>query len=173
MQKKFQNFWPHRFKVWRKRKIFSCTVPTTRSSNFYSCWHQKLELHKVEVFEIHNGGECEVVVEKIWEVGEGCSIVKTFFVMEQVQNSGIALALLLYYYSPKIPIKWKSKRWAQRVLLGLEIQNIRKEKTKISKNMLKWWKFMKKLEGGGGNQRRGWYMNPIHAPNFAKWRGLL
>jgi hypothetical protein len=30
-------------------------------------------------------------VKKILEAGEECSIVKTFFVMEGVQNSGIAL----------------------------------------------------------------------------------
>jgi hypothetical protein len=33
-------------------------------------------------------------VEKILEVGEQRSIVKTFFVMEGVQNSGIAIAIL-------------------------------------------------------------------------------
>jgi hypothetical protein len=41
--------------------------------------------------------ECEVLVEKILEVGEGCSIVKTFFVMEEVQNSGISLAIVVLF----------------------------------------------------------------------------
>jgi hypothetical protein len=52
---------------------------------------------------------CEVFVEKILEVGEQCSIVKTFFVMEGVQNTGIAIAiialflLLLNFHKIKIP----------------------------------------------------------------------
>jgi hypothetical protein len=41
--------------------------------------------------------ECEVRVEKILEVGEGWSIVKTFFLMEGVQNSGIALAIVALF----------------------------------------------------------------------------
>jgi hypothetical protein len=36
-------------------------------------------------------------VEKMLEVGEGCSIMKTFFVMEGVQNSGIALAIVTLF----------------------------------------------------------------------------
>jgi hypothetical protein len=38
--------------------------------------------------------ECEVVVEKIREVEEGCSIVQTFFVMKGKQNNGIAVAII-------------------------------------------------------------------------------
>jgi hypothetical protein len=41
--------------------------------------------------------ECEVSVEKILEVGEGCSIVKTSFVMEGIQNSGTALAIVTLF----------------------------------------------------------------------------
>jgi hypothetical protein len=41
--------------------------------------------------------ECEVVVGKILEVGEGCSIVKTFFVMERVQNNGTILAIVVIF----------------------------------------------------------------------------
>jgi hypothetical protein len=49
-------------------------------------------------------------VEKILEVGEQCSIVKTFFVIEGVQNIGIAIAILalfllsflLYFYCRQI-----------------------------------------------------------------------
>jgi hypothetical protein len=53
--------------------------------------------------------DCEVFLEKILEVGEGCSIVKTFFVMKGLQNSGIALAivalllLLSKFHKMKIP----------------------------------------------------------------------
>jgi hypothetical protein len=54
--------------------------------------------------------ECEVLVEKFLEVGEGCSIVKTSFVMDGIQNSGIALAIVAIFlllsksYNIKIPI---------------------------------------------------------------------
>jgi hypothetical protein len=41
--------------------------------------------------------QCEVFVEEILEVGEGCSIVKTFFVMEGVQKSGIARAIVVLF----------------------------------------------------------------------------
>jgi hypothetical protein len=33
-------------------------------------------------------------MEKILKVGEGCSIVKTFFVMDGIQNNGTALAIV-------------------------------------------------------------------------------
>jgi lipoprotein signal peptidase len=36
-------------------------------------------------------------VEKILKVGEGCSIVKTFFVMVGVRNSGIAFAIVVLF----------------------------------------------------------------------------
>jgi hypothetical protein len=46
--------------------------------------------------------EHEVLVEKVLEIGEGYSIVKTFYVMEGVQNSGIALAIVaLLFLSSK------------------------------------------------------------------------
>jgi hypothetical protein len=54
--------------------------------------------------------ECEVVEEKIFEVGERRSIVKTFFVVEGVQNTGIAIAILALFlllsnfYKMKIPL---------------------------------------------------------------------
>jgi hypothetical protein len=38
--------------------------------------------------------ECQVVVEKILDVGEQRSIVKIFFVMEGVQKTNIAIAIL-------------------------------------------------------------------------------
>jgi hypothetical protein len=41
--------------------------------------------------------ECEVLVEKILEVGDQCSIVKTFFVMAEVKILALVLALLLYF----------------------------------------------------------------------------
>jgi hypothetical protein len=53
--------------------------------------------------------ECQVVVEKILEVGDQCSIVKTFFVMVGIQNTGIGIAivalflLLSNFYKMKIP----------------------------------------------------------------------
>jgi hypothetical protein len=53
--------------------------------------------------------ECEVVVKKILKVGEQHSIAKTFFVMEGVQNTGIAIAILALFlllssfYKIKIP----------------------------------------------------------------------
>jgi hypothetical protein len=40
--------------------------------------------------------ECEVVVEKILEVGDQRSIVKTFFVTAGIQNIGIAIAILAF-----------------------------------------------------------------------------
>jgi hypothetical protein len=51
--------------------------------------------------------ECQVVVEKNLEVGEQCSIVKTFFVMEGVQNTSIDIAILALFYCVQIFIKWK------------------------------------------------------------------
>jgi hypothetical protein len=36
-------------------------------------------------------------VEKILEVGDQCSIVKTFFVMAGVQNNGIGIAILVFF----------------------------------------------------------------------------
>jgi hypothetical protein len=39
---------------------------------------------------------CEVVVEKILEVGDQRSIVKTFFVTAGIQNIGIAIAILAF-----------------------------------------------------------------------------
>jgi hypothetical protein len=54
--------------------------------------------------------ECEVVVKKILKVGEQHSIAKTFFVMEGVQNTGIAIAILALFlllsnfYKMKIPL---------------------------------------------------------------------
>jgi hypothetical protein len=41
--------------------------------------------------------ECEVVGDKILGVGERHSIVKTFFVMEGVQKTGIAIAILALF----------------------------------------------------------------------------
>jgi hypothetical protein len=41
--------------------------------------------------------ECQVVVEKILEVGDQRSIVKTFFVMAGVKNTGIAIAILALF----------------------------------------------------------------------------
>jgi hypothetical protein len=49
-------------------------------------------------------------VENFLEIGEGCSIVKTFFVMDRIQNSGIALAIVALFlllsksHTMKIPI---------------------------------------------------------------------
>jgi hypothetical protein len=44
--------------------MFFCPCPVGLA-NFDSRWHQILELHKVEVFEIHNCLECKNVAEKI------------------------------------------------------------------------------------------------------------
>jgi hypothetical protein len=51
----------------------------------------------VEVLEIHNVWNVRFLWEKILDVGEGCSIMKTFFVMEGGQNSGIALAIVTLF----------------------------------------------------------------------------
>jgi hypothetical protein len=54
--------------------------------------------------------ECEVLVEKILEVGEGRKIVKTFLIMERVRNTSIALTSVALFLSSskshkiKIPI---------------------------------------------------------------------
>jgi hypothetical protein len=42
--------------------------------------------------------ECKVIVENILEVGKQCSIVKAFFVMDGVQNIGIAIAILAFFF---------------------------------------------------------------------------
>jgi hypothetical protein len=42
--------------------------------------------------------ECQVVVGTILEVGKQRSIVKTFFVMEGVQKTGIAIGILALFY---------------------------------------------------------------------------
>jgi hypothetical protein len=42
--------------------------------------------------------ECHVVVEKILDVGEQRSIVKTFFVMEGYKKLELLLKFLLYFY---------------------------------------------------------------------------
>jgi hypothetical protein len=49
--------------------------------------------------------ECQVVVEKILELGEQRSIVKTFFVMQGVQKLALLLPFLLYFYCRQIFIK--------------------------------------------------------------------
>jgi hypothetical protein len=41
--------------------------------------------------------ECEVLVEQILEVEKERSIVKTFFLMEGVRNSGISIAILALF----------------------------------------------------------------------------
>jgi hypothetical protein len=52
----------------------------------------------------------QVVVEKILEIGERCSIVKTYFGIQGVENTGIAIAnlalflLLSNFYKMKILI---------------------------------------------------------------------
>jgi hypothetical protein len=46
-------------------------------------------------------------VKKILEVWEGCSIIKTFFVMEGVKNSGIALAIVALFLILSQPHKTK------------------------------------------------------------------
>ena len=73
----------------------------------------------MEVLDIHNVWNVRFLWKKILEVGEGCSKVKTFFVMEGVQNSGIALAIvtlfLLLSKSHKIHIptvSTQSSTWA-------------------------------------------------------------
>jgi hypothetical protein len=68
-----------------------------RSANFDSYWHETFEVHKVEVLEIHNVWNVRFLWKKSLEVGEGCSIVKTFFVIERVQNSGSALAIVAFF----------------------------------------------------------------------------
>jgi hypothetical protein len=40
---------------------------------------------------------CKIVVEKILEIGDQRSIVKTFFVTTGVQNIGIAIAILALF----------------------------------------------------------------------------
>jgi hypothetical protein len=40
---------------------------------------------------------CKVLVENILEVGDQCSIVKTFFVTAGVQNIGIGIAILAFF----------------------------------------------------------------------------
>jgi hypothetical protein len=49
--------------------------------------------------------ECEVVVEKILKVGEGFSLMKTFFVIKGYKTMALVLPLLMYFYSPQILIK--------------------------------------------------------------------
>jgi hypothetical protein len=68
------------------------------SADFNSCWREKLELCIVEVLDIHNVWNVRFLWKKILEVGERCSKVKTFFVMEGVQNSGIALAIVALFF---------------------------------------------------------------------------
>jgi hypothetical protein len=41
---------------------------------------------------------CKVVVEKILEVGDQRSIVKTFFATARVQNIAIAIAILALFF---------------------------------------------------------------------------
>jgi hypothetical protein len=62
--------------------------------------------------------ECEVVVEKKFEVGDRRSIVKTFFVMKGVQKTGIAFAIMASFflssnfYKMKIQmVSTKSSTW--------------------------------------------------------------
>jgi hypothetical protein len=104
--------------------------------------------------------ECAVVVEKIWDVWEGCSIVKIFFVLKEVLNNGQPLPLLLYFYSPQNLIKWKSKLWVHRVLLALEVQQFEKEKEKISKKYAKMMEIHEEI--GKGQSKKGWCMDPTH-----------
>jgi hypothetical protein len=67
-------------------------------------------------------------VEKTLEVKERRSTVKTFFVMEGVQKSCIAITIMaLFLLSPSF-YKMKIKRWAHKALLEFEVKKYYKKR---------------------------------------------
>jgi hypothetical protein len=98
-------------------------------------------------------------VEKILEVRDQRSIVKTFFVMAGVQNIGIGIAILVFFLASsnfhimKIPmVNLKTS------ILVLFRKKIHKKKLKSPKDMLKCSNFSIHL---GGQPREG----VVHGPN--------
>jgi hypothetical protein len=92
------------------------------SADFDSCWRQKLELHKVEVLKIHNAWTVRLLWKKNKEIGEGCSIVKTFFVMV-----ALLLHVLLYFYSLQNIIKDNLNDEHKELYLGLKHKKLGKK----------------------------------------------
>jgi hypothetical protein len=81
---------------------------------------------------------CKVVVEKILEVGDQRSIMKTFYVIAGVQNIGIAIAILalfllsLNFHKIKIPTVS-----TKELYLSLKYKKISQKNTKFSKRYAK------------------------------------
>jgi hypothetical protein len=158
----FWNFSLHRFwdySVWRKKTMFFLTLPGRVSS----LWLPFASLY----WSARSGASwdsscvaCKVLVEKILEVGDQCSIMKTFFVMAGVQNIGIVIAILALFlafsnfHKMKIPmVNLKSS------ILFWGTKNFHQKKLKSPKDMLKWFIFRKR-----GSQGRGWCMDPTMHP---------
>jgi hypothetical protein len=85
---------------------------------------------------------CKVLVEKILEVGDQHSIVKTFFVTTGIQNIGIGIAILAFFLASSNFHKMK----IPMVNLNISIlvcfrKKIHKKKTKISKRYAKMIQF--------------------------------
>jgi hypothetical protein len=77
-------------------------------------------------------------VEKILEVGDQCSIMKTFFVMAGVQNIGIGIAILAFFFSIlKFSQNENPNGEPKELHFILRYKKISPKKTKISKRYAK------------------------------------
>jgi hypothetical protein len=100
-------------------------------------------------------------VEKILEVGDQHSIVKTFFVTVGVQNIGIAIAILVLFLLTSNFYKLKIRTVSPKSSILIQgTKKFHKKNTKISKRYARIMEFHNKF-GGGGSQRRGWYWTQI------------
>jgi hypothetical protein len=92
----------------RRRQCFFRPCPAG-SAAFDSRFCHFIEVHEVELLEIHNVWHVRYLWKKILELEDQRSIVKTFFVTAGVQNIGIAIAILAFllassnFHKMKIP----------------------------------------------------------------------
>jgi hypothetical protein len=81
-------------------------------------------------------------VEKLLEVGDQCSIVKTFFVTASVQNIGIGIAILVFFFSILKFSKNENPNGEPKELhFSLRYKKNSQKKTKISKRYAKMIQF--------------------------------
>jgi hypothetical protein len=81
---------------------------------------------------------CKVLEEKILEVGNQRSIVKTFFVTAGVQNIGIGIAILAFFLASSNFQKMKIPMVNLKSSILVEgTKKIHKKKLKSPKDMLK------------------------------------
>jgi hypothetical protein len=76
-------------------------------------------------------------VEKILEIGDQCSIVKTFFVTTGIQNIGIGIAILAFSSILKFSQNENPNGEPKELHFSLRYKKFSQKKTKISKRYAK------------------------------------